>query len=69
MNSSDAFISSKKLAELCGVSLRTVEGWRRRKQGPLYEKRLNRTVRYPLATAIAYAEEYSGRSIARERYE
>lgn len=69
MSSADAFISGKKLAELCGVSLRTVEGWRHRKQGPPYEKRLNRTVWYPLTTAIAYAEQYTGRSIAKERYE
>lgn len=44
------FLTTKEIAELCRVSVRTVESWRRRKQGPSTQNspRGKFVTRYPL---------------------
>ena len=44
------FLTTKEIAELCRVSVRTVESWRRRKQGPEYTKLPTGQIRYPLSS-------------------
>lgn len=53
-------ISGKQLAELTKVSIRTVEDWRRRNQGPAYQKLANGEIRYPLEDVIEFIKEYRG---------
>lgn len=56
-------LTGKDLARLCKVSVRTVECWRRRKIGPPYVRRLNGTIIYPIAPALAFIELYNGRPL------
>ena len=45
-------LTGKELAELCKVSLRTVESWRQRGKGPKYVKMENGQVRYPASESL-----------------
>lgn len=51
--------TTKTLAKACNVSIRTVENWRRRGQGPEYKKRKNRRICYPYETTISFIKEYT----------
>lgn len=42
-------ITTREVAERCGVSVRTVEDWRRRGRGPTYITLTRQIVRYDLA--------------------
>ena len=66
MNSGFVYISGQELARLCGVSIRTAEGWRHRKQGPPYHKRPNGRVMYLWEHARAFIEEYTGKPVDKE---
>lgn len=59
-------LTGKELADLCKVSVRTVECWRRRKQGPPYLRRLNGTIIYPIGPALDFIERYNGRPLDTE---
>lgn len=48
-------LTTAEVAKLCRVSLRTVEGWRYRGQGPPFVKLENGQVRYPAREAFAFA--------------
>ena len=52
------FLTTKEIAELCRVSVRTVESWRRRKQGPEYTKLPTGQIRYPLSSVWAFINSY-----------
>jgi predicted DNA-binding transcriptional regulator AlpA len=51
---SDLFYTSRQLAELLGVSPRTLEGWRRIRTGPKYLAVSHRMVRYRGADVQAW---------------
>jgi len=53
-------ITARELATRCNVSLRTVENWRYRKQGPTYVKLLNGRIRYPMPGVNVFIAQYTG---------
>ena len=57
------FLTGKELAKLCRVKLRTVEGWRRRGQGPEYVKLPTGQIRYPLDAALSFTTHYHSRNV------
>lgn len=48
------FLTGKEVARLFRVKPRTVESWRRRGQGPEYNKLPTGQVRYPLETTLEF---------------
>lgn len=58
MSSLPHFLQTKELARLCRVSLRTVEGWRKRRTGPQYVKLPTGQIRYPSEDVQKFIEGY-----------
>lgn len=56
------FLNGKQLAKCCKVSIRTTECWRLRKMGPPYRKFCNGAVRYPIEDALAFVQQYTGKT-------
>lgn len=54
MTSLPRFLRTKEVARLCRVKIRTVEGWRRRGQGPEYTKLPTGQVLYPLPSTLEF---------------
>ena len=50
------YLTERELAEMLGVSIRTLQGWRCRSRGPRYYKLSGDAVRYRLDEAQAWAE-------------
>lgn len=63
MDERPSFLTGKDLAQLCRVSLRTVETWRLRKMGPPYKKMAHGAVLYPFEPAATFVEKYTGSPI------
>lgn len=59
MNSLPRFLRTKEVARLCRVKVRTVEGWRRRGQGPEYTKLPTGQVLYPLPSTLEFIKSYT----------
>lgn len=59
MTSLPRFLRTKEVARLCRVKIRTVEGWRRRGQGPKYTKLPTGQVLYPLPSTLEFIEGYA----------
>ena len=59
MTSLPRFLRTKEVALLCRVKVRTVEGWRRRGQGPEYTKLPTGQVLYPLPSTLEFIEGYA----------
>ena len=55
------FLTSVEAAEILGLSVRTLEGWRVRGGGPIY-RRFGRRVRYARADLLAWARANARRS-------
>lgn len=53
----ERFLSTSDLARRWGRSIRTLEGWRHRRQGPPFV-RLNRLVVYRLSDIVAFEAEW-----------
>lgn len=53
------FLRTKEVARLCRVKVRTVEGWRRRGQGPEYTKLPTGQVLYPLPSTLEFIKNYA----------
>ena len=53
------FVNERELAELFGISRRTLQGHRLRSRGPEF-RRLGGAVRYDLAKALAWADQQPG---------
>lgn len=58
MNSLPRFLRTKEVARMCRVKVRTVEGWRRRGQGPEYTKLPTGQVLYPLPSTLRFVKNY-----------
>lgn len=52
-------LDTREVAAFFGVSMRTVEGWRRRKVGPRFTRTGGRQVRYLPAAIAEFLEEQS----------
>ncbi|CAK7033847.1 MAG: hypothetical protein DELT_00474 [Desulfovibrio sp.] len=66
MNSQHQFLTSKEVAQLCRVSPRTVENWRRRCQGPEYEKSETGRVLYPLDEVLRFISGYQSKIVCQK---
>ena len=53
------YLRTKEVARLCRVKVRTVEGWRRRGQGPEYTKLPTGQVLYPLPSTLDFIKRYT----------
>ena len=51
-----AYLDTLGLAKRWGMSVRTIEGWRRRRMGPAFV-RISRLIRYPLENVRSYEAE------------
>ena len=49
----DKMIDQKELASMLGISVKTLEGWRWKKQGPKYIK-LGRLARYRMSDVLSF---------------
>ena len=56
-------LTPEEAARLCAVSVRTLEGWRRRQSGPPFI-RLGNTVRYDMGELLAFLAEHTVRGAA-----
>ena len=63
MNDQQKFLTSKDVAQLCRVSPRTVENWRRRCQGPEYVKTGTGHVLYPLGGVLRFISGYRSKIV------
>jgi phage terminase Nu1 subunit (DNA packaging protein) len=63
----DSLLTQQDLAEVLGVSIRTIETWRRDGSGPSYFRLNGRLVRYRLGTVLEWASERSFSSTAEEQ--
>lgn len=66
MNRFSGFLTTKELAELLNASPRTVENWRRRKQGPSYIKLPTGRVRYSRESVLEYIKNICPQAPTRE---
>ena len=63
----ESLLSQRQLADILGVSCRTIEGWRRDGTGPEYCRINGRLVRYRLGTVLEWVQSHSFKSIAEEK--
>lgn len=56
------YLKTAEVAAILRVTPRTVERWRRRGAGPPYVRLGTRTIRYPRAAVLAFAELYTVRA-------
>lgn len=59
MTTPPRFLRTKEVARLCRVKTRTVEGWRRRGQGPEYAKLPTGQILYPLPSTLEFIKNYT----------
>lgn len=56
----DQYLTAKQVAKGMGYSLQTIDSWRRKERGPVWEKRGYRGVRYKVSDVQAFVENNPG---------
>ena len=64
MTNPSQLLNRKQVALLCNISIRTVDSWRYRNQGPRYIKLATGTIRYPLNEVLHFLQGYQNKTIS-----